>query len=173
MQNQKEPESKINSLNLFQLLIEWKKTLILIGIVSVGLSFIFTLPFFIKPKFKSFAIVYPSNLIAYSTESASEQMLQLFQSDDIRNHLIKDFNLYKHYDIDSTQKFALTELLNEMKSNISVSKTEYESVELTVWDTDPIYAKNICDSMVLEMNHIARALQKEKTNEVYGKIISL
>src|SRR3954465_6632549 len=90
-----------NSYDLIQLVYKWRKQLIIVGLISLGASILFSSPMFIKPKYKSFAIVYPSNLIAYSTESATEQMLQLAQSYDIRNKIIDNFHLYNHYNIDT------------------------------------------------------------------------
>ena len=69
--------SFFNSVELINLLAKWKKQLFLVAGASLVLSVIFSSPFFIKPKFKSVAVLYPSNLMAYSTESATEQMLQL------------------------------------------------------------------------------------------------
>ena len=86
--------SFFNSAELIRSIIRWKKHLLLVGLISLGASILFSSPWFIKPKFKSFALVYPSNLIAYSTESATEQMLQLAQSSDIREKVIHDFDLY-------------------------------------------------------------------------------
>jgi len=77
-----------NSIELINLLARWKKQLMIVGLASLVLSAVFSSPFFIKPKFKSTAIVYPSNLIAYSTESATEQMLQITQSTDIRDKML-------------------------------------------------------------------------------------
>ena len=51
------------------------KHLIIMGLISLVASAIFSSPTFIPPRFQVPAIVYPSNLIAYSTESATEQML--------------------------------------------------------------------------------------------------
>src|SRR5215213_8719807 len=92
-----------NSVDLLQLVKRWRIHLLLVGVISCAAAIVFTMPFFIKPKYKSFALVYPSNLIAYSTESATEQMLQLAQSYDIRNKIIKTFDLFTHYDIDTVK----------------------------------------------------------------------
>ena len=92
--------SFLNSIELISLLNRWKKQLMIVAGISLLASIIFSSPMFIKPKFKSTAIVYPSNLIAYSTESATEQMLQICQSSTIRDQIIRSFNLLQHYDID-------------------------------------------------------------------------
>lgn len=145
---------------------KYLKQLAIVGVASVILAVIFSSEFFIKPKFKSTAVVYPSNLVPYSTESPTEQMLQLFESDDLRDDLIRDFNLYEHYEIDSTQKFPLTALYAQMKENILIDKTKFESVEITVWDHDPIIAKAMADSVLAKMDKKARELQRNKSQEV-------
>lgn len=151
---------------IVEIIIKYKKQLAIIGVVSVLLSVIFSSEYFIKPRFKSTAIVYPSNLVPYSTESPTEQLLQLFESDDIRDDLIKDFDLYTHYDIDTNQKYPLTALHGQMMENIKIDKTKFESVEITVWDTDPFVARDIADSLLAKLDNKAKALQREKSAEV-------
>jgi capsule polysaccharide export protein KpsE/RkpR len=156
-----------NSTNLVKTVIRWKKHLIIVAIISLAASVIFSSPFFIKPKFKSFALVYPSNLIAYSTESATEQMLQLTQSYDIRDKIIKTFNLFEHYDIDTINtKSYRNEIYKKYDENINIKKTEFESMEITVYDTDPVIASEIADSIIQYFNLKARQLQVSKSKEV-------
>lgn len=156
-----------NSVELIQLLVRWKKQLMIVGIASLVLSVIFSSPLFIKPKFKSTAIVYPSNLIAYSTESATEQMLQITQSTDIRDKVIRAFNLFEHYDIDTISDISFrTNVFKAYEENVIIKKTEYESMEVTVYDTDPLKASQMADSIIVYFNQKARQLQSEKSKEV-------
>lgn len=156
-----------NSTDLLQLILRWKKHLIIVGLISLVGSILFSSPIFIKPKFKSFALIYPSNLIAYSTESATEQMLQLTQSYDIRDKIINTFYLFEHYDIDTLKnKTFKSEVYKKYDENIIIKKTEYESMEITVYDTDPLIASRIVDSIVHYFDLKARSLQIEKSHEV-------
>ena len=156
-----------NSADLMQLILRWKKHLIIVGLISLVGSVLFSSPIFIKPKFKSFALIYPSNLIAYSTESATEQMLQLTQSYDIRDEIINTFHLFEHYDIDTLKnKIFKSEVYKKYDENIIIKKTEYESMEITVYDTDPLIASQIVDSIVHYFDLKARSLQIEKSHEV-------
>ena len=156
-----------NSTDLLQLILRWKKHLIIVGLISLVGSILFSSPIFIKPKFKSFALIYPSNLIAYSTESATEQMLQLTQSYDIRDKIINTFYLFEHYDIDTLKnKTFKSEVYKKYDENIIIKKTEYESMEITVYDTDPLIASQIADSIVHYFDLKARSLQIEKSHEV-------
>ncbi|MBP6334192.1 MAG: hypothetical protein KA444_01875 [Bacteroidia bacterium] len=159
--------SFFNASEIIKAVTRWKKHLIIVGLISLGASILFSSPWFIKPKYKSYALVYPSNLIAYSNESPTEQMLQLAQSSDIRNWIIKSFDLYTHYDIDTTKnKHFLTDVINNYDEHVSIRKTEYESMEITVYDTDPIVASRMVDSLIHYFDVKARQLQAEKSLEV-------
>jgi capsular polysaccharide biosynthesis protein len=157
---------KFDSLFLIEIIKKYFKHLVIIGVGAVVLSVIFTSEFFITPMYRSEAIVYPQNLIPYSTESPTEQMLQLLESNYIRDGLIEDFNLYDHYEIDKKQKYPKTLLFNMMKENIQIDKTKYESVEIVVMDKDPVIASQMVDSIVSKFHTKTKTLQREKTAEV-------
>jgi hypothetical protein len=157
----------LNSVDIFKAVLRWKWHLLVIALISSVASIVFSGPAFIKPKFKSFAITYPSNLIAYSTESSTEQMLQLLQSSDVREQIIRTFDLMKHYDIDSSKNVhAHSEAIKMYEENVNISKTEFESVKIEVWDTDPFVASAMIDSIILFGDKKARSLQRKKSTEV-------
>ncbi len=154
------------NLFLIALINKWKIQLLIISVLAVILSVIFSGPYFIKPKFKSFAVMYPSNLISFSDESVTEQMLQIFRSDDIRNKIIQKFNLAKHYRIDTNKRFFKTNLYKNYDANVIVKKTEFESVEITVYDENPFIACKIVNDMISLFNKKVRELHREKRAEV-------
>ncbi len=149
-----------------QLLVTWKKQFVVVSVIAVVCAVIFSNEFFIKPKYKSFAIVYPSNITPYSGESQSEQMIQLLESADIRNHIIKKFNLIERYEIDSTAKSYRAALIKMYESNIFTSATKYQSVEIKAMDSDPQVACDMVNEIINALNLKARNLQREKTQEV-------
>jgi len=155
-----------NNIDLLKIILKWKKHLAVIAVSAVALSILFSSPMFIRPKFKSFAVIYPSNLIPYGIETATEQMLQLFQSSEIKNEITKGFKLAQHYEIDTTRvgyKFDLDKTFDE---NVKVSKTEYEAVRLEVLDTDPKTAYEIAVAMIDQFDKKTRKLHREKSEEV-------
>lgn len=158
--------AEFDVLFIFAIANKYKIHLVAVTVISIILAIIFTSETFIKPKYKSTAVVYPSNLVPYSTESPTEQMLQLFESEYIRDELIHDFQLFKHYGIDTTAKFPLTMLHGQMSDNIHIDKTKYESVEIEVLDTDPRVASQMVDSLVAKMHKKAKMIQREKSAEV-------
>lgn len=148
------------------LIFRWKRHFLVITIVAVAAAAVFSGEFFIPPKFKSYAVLYPSNIIPYSSETPSEQLLQLLESNDIRNSVIKKFDLAAHYKIDTTQESAQSKLIRTYESNVEVHRTEYNSIEITVYDTDPKMACNMVLEIIKGLNIKARNLQREKTEEV-------
>lgn len=155
-----------NNLFLIQLVIKRWKLYSIISAIALTCSIVFSSSWFITPLYKSYAIIYPSNLQPYSTESPSEQMLQFFQSVDIKNEIIKKFDLVHHYEIDSTQRFFQSKLYNEFDNNISIKKTPYESIEIEVMDKDPIMAYEITRGLIDVFNEKIQNTQKLKAYEV-------
>ncbi len=152
--------------NLFEFIWKWRWIYGLTIILAIIVSIIFSGPDFIKPKFKSFAIVYPSNLQKYSEESSTEQMLQILQSEQLKLKLIDVFHLYSHYNIDTKYKYAQTAVFNELKDNVSISKTSYESVKIEMLDYYPDTAKMMVDSIISFYNQIIRKVHNLKYKEV-------
>jgi len=141
-------ENYFSNINFLKLLIKWKYHLIAVVVLALILAAIFSGPAFITPKYKSFAVVYPSNVRPYSEESESEQMLQYFQSKEIRDKIIDKYKLAKRYKIDPSYKYYQTALLGEYARNISVSKTPYESIRIDVMDSDPQIACDITRDII-------------------------
>ncbi|MCO5265315.1 MAG: Wzz/FepE/Etk N-terminal domain-containing protein, partial [Lentimicrobium sp.] len=111
-------DNYFNNIHLMRIFIKWKWHLLSIVLFAAVLALIFSGSFFIKPRYKSFALVYPSNIAPYSDESESEQMLQWLQSSDIKDSIIKKFNLSKHYKIDSSYKYYYSTMNHLYRQNV-------------------------------------------------------
>lgn len=155
-----------NSSYFIKLMMKWKFHFIVITISAIVVSAVFSSEFFIKPRYKSFAIIYPSNIIPYSSETPSEQLLQLLESSDIRNAVVNKFKLAAHYDIDTTSKSGLFDLIAAYQANVEVRRTQYNSIEIKVFDTDAQIACDMVTEIINALNLKARNLQREKTKEV-------
>jgi capsular polysaccharide biosynthesis protein len=165
-----------NSKNLIDVMVKWKYQLATVAVAAVLLSAFFSSPIFITPLYKSNAVLYPSNIAPYSDENETEQSVQIFQSRDIRDSLVKKFDLARHYGIDSAYEYFESALVWEYSQRIKVNKTPYEAVEVEVWDQDPIMARDIINAMMEFYNTKIRKMHKEKFAEVvvnYQFIIDL
>jgi uncharacterized protein involved in exopolysaccharide biosynthesis len=134
--------------------------------LSVILAVVFSDPFFIKPKYKSYAVIYPANIAPYSAENNTEQMLQLLNSEDMLLSIVKKFKLNLEYKIDTADIYYRSKVLGRLKSNLNIRKTEYESVVIEISDYDPNQACEMVKEFINFMNLKARELQRNKTAEV-------
>jgi len=159
-------EYTLSILYYVKLLKKWRTQFIIVTVVAILASAIFSSDLFIKPRYKSSATVYPANVIPFSGESTTEQILQMLESNYIRDGVIRKYNLAKHYEVDTTAKDAQTQLADKFKSFVKISKNEYESVDIDVMDTDPQMACDIANDILAEMNNKISTLHKEKTREV-------
>jgi len=152
-----------NSSNLLKILIKWKWHIV--SITFVGMLVIGAATYLIKPKYSSTAIVYPVNLGGFSEESFSEQMIQILKSREITDKIIEKYDLSKHYEIDKSYKHYQSTMYYLYNENVSINKTEYESIEISVLDIDADYARNIVNSILAFYNEKVRTMHRIKLKE--------
>jgi capsule polysaccharide export protein KpsE/RkpR len=160
-------ESFFKNKSLLEVINRWKIHLAIIVVLSGALGVLISSPIIMKPKYKSTAIIYPVNIYVYSEESTTEQMLQVLNSNDIKEQMLKSFDLAKHYKIDPKDPQFYTYFLNEYDDNVSINKTEYESVEIKVLDENPKIACNMVDSIVSFYDQKIASLHKRKQREAF------
>lgn len=154
-----------NSLNIFNLILKNIKTLIVVVVITAGLSFAGS--FALQEKFKSEAVVYPINMYETSEESNTEQLMQYFLSDDVKEQLAKEFDLYKRYGIDTVTEEGGRALFNYLyRENFKASPTLYESIELAVTDPDPKMARKM-NAQWIKLTNLLIRTNKQYTMKQY------
>lgn len=159
-------ENYFRSVNILKLVLKWKVHLAIVLGITLVFSVVFSGKHFIPPRYKAFAIVYPSNVAPYSDESETEQMLQIMQSASIRDSVVERFGLIGHYGIDTLDPLWRSTLYYEFGRNIKINKTPYEAVMIEAFDTDPVLARDIINGIVDAYNLKVRWLHNQKFSEV-------
>ena len=154
----------MNNKKITDILIKWKLHVFVITLVGTIISF--GLTFLMKPDYSSNAVIYPVNIGTYSTESHTEQMLQILDSREIKDKVINSFNLIQHYNIDTNKVDYISAIYGMYNKKIDISKTEYESVNITVTDKQPEIAAQIVDSVIEYYNQKVTNLYRIKIREV-------
>ncbi|QTN37601.1 hypothetical protein HZ996_00095 [Cryomorphaceae bacterium] len=173
----------LDSSNLIVYLYRWRMPLIVVTFLSAVAAAIFSAPAFIPPKFKSTVVLFPAttnsvssallgernaytaDILEFGKEEEAEQMLQILYSDEIRDKVIRKFDLMNHYDIDPDSKYKQTNLYREFSSNITYRRTEYMSVEIDVLDTDPQLAADIANEIATLLDSVKNRVQKERAQQ--------
>lgn len=159
-------EKPLSNIKILAAFGKWRWHLLIVFAGSIILAAVFSGPAFIEPKYKSYAVIYPSNLIPYSSETATEQMLQLFRSDELRDSLIVKFDLVHYYKINPNKAHYYSQLIREYNDNVKIKKTEYESVMVEVLDKDPVRACEMVKELINLFNRKVRSMHKQKSQEV-------
>jgi capsular polysaccharide biosynthesis protein len=161
-------------------LYKWRKTLIILGIAAAVLSVIFSSPIFITPLYKSTVIMYPASsnsisksllnenaiakqdILEFGEDEQTEQMLQILNSNRIRDKVIAKFKLADHYGIEPGARYHQTRLYNRYESNITFKRTEYMAVKIAVLDKDPQMAADIANEIAALLDSVKNDMQKER-----------
>ena len=159
-------ENYFDNRRLLQLLLRWKLHLGIIAIVAAVLAAIFTGPTFIHPKFRSVAKVYPMlDVRTFSDESETEQMLQFFNSTDLKRRMVETFDLGEAYRVSKNYPYFWSTVLDRYDKNVDIRKTEYQAVEISILDEEPQRASDMVDSLISfcnsKMLHVYRQRYRE------------
>ncbi|MAZ93984.1 MAG: hypothetical protein CMF58_06140 [Lentimicrobiaceae bacterium] len=155
-----------NSSHMVKLTGKWRYHLLAIVVVSAVLSTVLSGPTFITPLYESYAIVYPANVEPYSDESETEQMIQILNSQDIIDNMVKRFDLPKHYEIDPEYRYFKAALYDTYHDHVNILKTPYESVRVEVRDRNPDTASIMVNALLDLYDMKISEMHKTKSLEV-------
>ncbi|MFO7669105.1 MAG: hypothetical protein R6W31_05555 [Bacteroidales bacterium] len=178
MENREQKNYNFNSVDL--LIYIWNKRVVLmiVGFLAAVGSMVISLT--ITPMFKSSVIMFPASnasvargllgstynanqsVYGFGEEDQAEQLLQVLHSEPIRTRIIEKYNLMEHYEIDPDGKYPITELLETYKSNIKFSLTEFQSVEVTVMDSDPEISAAIANDISNLVDTVFNNMKKKR-----------
>lgn len=159
-------ESYFKTKSIFSMISKWKWHLLIITVVAAILGIVFSGPYFIHPKYKSSAVLYPANIICHSDESESEQMLEIIGSDDIMFQIIERYDLYSHYGLDSSANGSLAKMLKYYDDNVIIEKTPNDAIQITVCDEDPQMAADMVNSIIECYDHHVQYMNANKSKEL-------
>lgn len=151
--------------SMVKTILKWKWHIIIITVIAAVIGAIFSGSRFITPMYKSEAVLYPSNVSAYSDETFTEQMLQIMQSNEIMDSVVEKFNLIEHYKISKGYPYWKTVLIGEYRDNVRISRTPYDAVLIKVLDKDPEIACAMVNEIIRLYNYKVGCLHKSKRLE--------
>ena len=169
-------KNKDNLLGVIETVWAWKKPILrVILIATLGTAAIAFL--FLPNYFKSTTTFYvaspdlfkPEQLFGtsnkdmdyYGTENDVDRVLTIAQSGEMYDFLIKKFDLYKHYDIDSTKENAPFKVREHLEKLLEVKKTKFNAIELSVEDIDKKITADMSNAAREKIDEISQRLIRE------------
>ncbi|MEI6898651.1 MAG: hypothetical protein WCL00_02135 [Bacteroidota bacterium] len=169
-----------DSSGLVIFIYKWRKPLFIIIIGATFLSWFFSGSWFITPQYKSTVILFPASsnsvskslltdlngkgqdIMSFGEDEQAEQLLQILNSNRLRDKIIKKFDLIEHYDIDTASKYKNSLLFKEYERNVSFRRTEFMAVQITVFDKDPQIAANMANTIAELLDSTKNDIQKQR-----------
>ncbi|NJN34704.1 MAG: hypothetical protein HC817_11095 [Saprospiraceae bacterium] len=183
-------ENRDNLVSVIAALMRWRKSIFwVVGLTVLGsavISFAF-LPNYYKSTtafdVASTDLFKPEQMFGNSTKDIDyfgndadrDRVLSMAQSTEMQEFLIKKFDLYRHYDIDSTKNKAQLKISERLLKLFTVSKNKYDKIEITVEDTDKQFAMNMANAAREQLDVItqrfirssqAKLLEAYKTSSI-------
>jgi capsular polysaccharide biosynthesis protein len=180
MINATKRNEEFDSSGLVLFIYKWRKSLFIVTLIAAFGSWFFSCPWFVTPKFKSTVILYPAgtnsvskallaeqstkgqDLMSFGEDEQAEQLLQILNSNKIRDRIVQKFNLMAHYNIDTGYRFKNSKLYKEYEKNITFNRTEFMAVKITVLDKDPQMAADIANKIAELLDSTKNDMQHQR-----------
>jgi len=166
-------EFKPDSVDLINFIISHFRVFLVTGILAAVLSAVISL--LVKPLYESTVVLYPSSNITeagtllgeasskttlFGDDDATEKLLQVISSEQVRDYLKMKYNLADHYNIKPSEKYPQTLIAEKMDRYIHSSRTSFGSVEIRVRDRDRELACAMANDMASQGDTIFNKLQR-------------
>lgn len=155
---------------------KWWKLLTWVFAIALVASIVVSL--FITPRYKSTAILFPTNsnrlskaimdyhysldFMDYGIERDCEYCIQILSSESMERDVCNKFNLMEHYGISNDDPHKMFKLHEQYRGNINVKRTEFLGVEVGVLDVDPQWAADIANYIAANYDTVCHRIHHDR-----------
>ncbi len=97
----------------------------------------------------------------YGGEEDVDRLITIAQSGELYEFLIKKYDLYRHYKIDTTSELAAFKVREALEGLYEVKKTKHNAIEISVEDKDRHLAAEMTNAARNKVDEIAQRLIRE------------
>lgn len=173
-------ENSDNLLSVIRMLWQGRKTVIWTTVATgIGAALI---SLFLPVYYKATTIFYaaspdlamPERIFGMTNEAMEyygedediDRILTIATSSELKEYLIRTFNLYERYEIDTANVKAPYHVGLKLEKLYEVQKTKYDALELSVEDKDKQLATDMANAARKKIDEIAQRLIKSSQSEV-------
>jgi uncharacterized protein involved in exopolysaccharide biosynthesis len=103
----------------------------------------------------------------YGDKKDIDRLLTIANSNSIKDYLINKYDLYKHYDIDSTSKYGKFKIRKKLSKLFEVKKNDKDAIELSMEDKDKeLVAKMVNDARKKIKSDVHNLIKKIQQSEI-------
>jgi uncharacterized protein involved in exopolysaccharide biosynthesis len=179
-----EREKALNFVEVTKICISYRKHILLITLIGVIIGVIIS--FLIKPKYEAYTIFYTpantsisksllsennlENFMSYGDEDQIDQVLEMLNSDNLKDKVINKFNLTEHYGIGTSAKYPKTKTRNQFDGNTEFKRTDNLAIKISVKDEDPVLSAAVANFISLSLDSIRTNIQQGRAKQAYNII---
>lgn len=136
--------------------------------IAIIVSIIIT--FFAPKEYSSYGVIYPpaNNSLENSVENPAfgydleaDRIIQLYQSQAIKDSIINKFDLYTYFNINKNNVDARDQLTENLLKTITFERTSFMSVLIKVKTKNPELSANIVNYIIDEGNELRERIYKQ------------
>ena len=175
---------KENLLDIVKVLFQWKKP---IAYLCIGIGVLTTLISLLLPNYyQSTTIFYASSMDQakpghifgtsttdtdfYGNDHDNDRLLTIAGSNEVADYIIERFDLYAHYDIDTTNEKAPFKVKEKFAKYYNVIKTKRDAIELSMEDIDKEQAAQIVNAAREKIDELYTKVVKDQLNELKASL---
>lgn len=95
-----------------------------------------------------------------------DRLMTIGFSNELAEFLIDSFDLYHHYDIDTTDVKAEFKIKEKLSSLYELVKTKYDAIELSIEDKDRMIVADMANAARAKINELAQKVIKNSQKQV-------
>jgi capsular polysaccharide biosynthesis protein len=172
-------DTKDSLLDIIPILYKRRKFILGMTLLAFVASVIVSLT--LPNYYKSSTIFYPAStdlakplplgsvdktLTFFGSDRDIDRLLSIAKSNELMEYLIKEFDLYSHYQIDSTSDKSAHKIRLRLSKLYQVQKTKYDAIELSIEDQNPQMAAEIATKARQQIDERAQSLIKESQKQL-------
>ena len=166
----------------------WARRRLIIGTTLLGVVAGLIAAFIIRPLYKSEVIMFPAitnsvskallsemstgrdDILALGDEQDAEQLLQMLQSDRIRDRVAAHFDLMSVYRIKPDAKHRFSDLIKAYEEHIKFEYTKFGSVRVSVLDPEPQRAADIANFIADQVDSVWKDMALERAEKGFNVV---
>lgn len=175
-------QARLESTNLLVFFFRWKWHIIAICFIAAVVSSIAS--FMIEEKYQSTVIMFATeqtsigeqfleevkrkDLLEYGEKDDAERLIQVLNSDKIKNRIISDFDLWTTYEISPNDPGANDLISKEYSSNVSAKLTKFGSIQVDVMDKSPEQAMQMANRIAELADTVSNDMRSGRALEAFA-----
>lgn len=169
-----EPEQQADTVQLWKFIKKNLKFILIFG--GIGFTCALVSSLFLDKEYKSTGTVYPPSgpsveasidnpNFGYDVEA--DRLIQIFKSNEIRDSVVKKFDLMNYYKLNENKKEDYDKLIKLFQKNIRFERTPSMSIVITAQTKSPELSADIINYIIACADNMREKIYKQNIKTLY------